>query len=223
LHTDDLIRALAADAAPIRRLPHPMARAAIWLAISAGYVAVVVVAYRLFGNPVSLQGDGQFVIEQLATIATALTAAVAAFCCIVPGRSRLIALAPLLPLAVWLATMGEACVRTWHLLASDGIAVEGGWECLPASALIGLGPAVVMLVMLRRGAPLYPRSTVALGALAAAALGNLGLRLFHEGDVTVVMLLWQLAALAGLTGLASLMAPRVLAWRPVRLNRTSTA
>lgn len=218
MQTDDLIRALAADAAPIRRLPHPMARAAIWLAVSAGYVAVVVIAYRLFGNPVLLQGDGRFIVEQLATVATALAAAVAAFCCVVPGRSRLIALAPLLPLVIWLATTGEACLRTWHLLASGGMAADGGWDCLAPSALIGLGPAIVMLMMLRRGAPLYPRSTLALGALAAAALGNLGLRLFHEGDVTIVMLIWQLAAVAGLTALAGLIGPRILAWQPLRLN-----
>ena len=218
MDTDELIRAIAADAAPIRRLPHPMTRALIWLALSATYVAAVVAVYRVLGSPVILSGDGRFLVEQLATVATALTAAIAAFCCIVPGRSRLIALAPLLPLAVWLASMGEACAATLRLFFSGGIAADGAWDCVPPSALIGLGPAILILLMLRRGAPLYPRSTVALGALAAAALGNLGLRLFHAGDVTVVMLIWQLAAVAGLTALGGLMGPRLLAWQRLRLR-----
>jgi hypothetical protein len=211
--TDNLIRTLAADAAAVRRLRHPMTRALIWLALSAVYVAAVVVAAGVLGEPVRLTGDWRFLVEEEATVATALTAAVAAFCCIVPGRSRAIALAPLLPFAIWLASMGEACAATLHLLVDGGIATEGTWECVPPSVLIGLGPAIIILVMLRRGAPLYPRSTLALGALAAAALGNLGLRLFHEGDVTVVMLLWQLVLMAGLTALAGVVGPRLLAWR----------
>jgi hypothetical protein len=219
--TDRLIRTLAGDAVRVRRLPHPMTRAAIWLALSATYVAVVVTAYRALGTPIVLTEDGGFLVEQVATIVTALTAAVAAFCCIVPGRSRLIALVPLLPLAVWLASMGKACAASWHLLVDGGAAAENAWECVPPSVLIGLGPAIIILVMLRRGAPLYPRSTIALGALAAAALGNLGLRLFHEGDVTVVMLAWQLIAMAGLTLLAGLMGPRLLAWRLPHLSVTS--
>jgi hypothetical protein len=220
---DDLIQALAADAAPVRRLAHPMTRAVIWLALSAAYVAAVVVAYAVLGSPVMLSGDGRFLVEQLATIATALTAALAAFCCIVPGRSRLIALLPMVPLVVWLASVGEACAKTWHLVVSGGLAIDGGgWDCVPPSVLIGLGPAILMLAMLRRGAPLYPRATVALGALAAAALGNLGLRLFHEGDVTIVMLVWQLAAMTGLTALAGLIGPRILAWRLLRLNVEGT-
>jgi hypothetical protein len=210
---DHLIRTLAADTAAVRRLRHPMTRALIWLALSAVYVAAVVAVAGVLGGRVLLTGDWQFLVEEVATIATALTAAVAAFCSIVPGRSRAIALAPLLPLAVWLASMGEACAATLHLLVDGGIATEGAWECVPATALTGLGPAIIILMMLRRGAPLYPRSTLALGALAAAALGNLGLRLFHEGDVTVVMLLWQLVAMAGLTALAGAAGPRLLAWR----------
>lgn len=222
MDTDGLIRTLAADAA-VRRLPHPMVRAAIWLALSAGYVAGVVLAFRLFGTPVAVTGDRQFVIEQVATIATALMAAIAAFSCIVPGRSRMIALAPLVPLAVWLASMGETCLKTWNLLVSGDVGLEGGWDCLPPSVLIGLGPAIVILAMLRRGAPLYPRSTIALAALAVAALGNLGLRLFHEGDVTVMMLAWQLGAMMLVVGLGGLLAPRLLGWHLTRLGVANRA
>jgi hypothetical protein len=56
-----------------------MTRALTWLALSATYVAAVVAAYGVLGSPVILSGDGRFLVEQLATVATALTAAVAAF------------------------------------------------------------------------------------------------------------------------------------------------
>lgn len=223
MNTDDLIKTLAADAGPVRRLPPPMIRAAVWLAISGIYVAAVVVAYRLFGTPVALVGDWRFVVEQLATTLTAVAAAIAAFYCVVPGRSRLIVLLPILPLSLWLLSVGETCIKTWNLLMSGGLEADGGWDCLPPSAIIGLGPAIFIVAMLRQGAPLRPRSTIALAALASAALGNLGLRLFHEGDVTVEMLVWQLGAIAALVSAASVIAPRLLAWRMIRPGPASAA
>lgn len=213
METSDLILTLSRDAAPVRRLAHPMTRAALWFALSVPYIAAIVIIYELAGFETSLSLDARFVIEELATIATAVTAAIAAFCCIVPGRDRRIALLPLLPLAVWLASLGQQCADQWLRFGAAGVSLSVGWECLPPSILIGIVPAVVMVIMLRRGAPLYPRSTVMLGALAVAALGNLGLRIFHVGDVTIMMLVWHLGAVALLLAAASFFGPRVLNWR----------
>ena len=221
LDTDDLIHRLVMDAAPVRPLPHPMARVTSWLAISLAYVAAIALAYRLSGNGVSLTFDRRFLIEELATIATAVTAAIAAFCCVVPGRDRRIAFLPLLPLTVWLASLGQGCAKEWLVSGVASLSPRVGWECLPASALIGFLPAVAMIVMLRRGAPLYPRSTVVLGALAVAALGNLGLRLFHAGDVTIMMLIWHLGTVALLLALAGWLGPRVLSWGHFNTVRTA--
>lgn len=213
METSDLIQALARDVTPVKRLPHPLVRGALWLSISAPYIAVIVLAYDLAGYETSVSFDGRFLVEELATVATAVTAAVAAFCCIVPGRDRRIALVPLLPLALWLASIGAQCASQWLKFGVADVSLNVGWECLPPSILIGVVPAIAMVFMLRRGAPLYPRSTILLGALAVAALGNLGLRLFHAGDVTVMMLVWHLGAVALLCGLASFFGPRMLRWR----------
>jgi hypothetical protein len=70
-----------------------------------------------------------------------------------------------------------------------------------------------MVVMLRRGAPLTPRVTVALGTLAVAALGNFGLRIFHIGDVSVMVLVWHFGGLALISVLAGQIGRRVLNWR----------
>jgi hypothetical protein len=72
-----------------------------------------------------------------------------------------------------------------------------------------------MVVMLRRGAPLYPRVSVALGALAVAALGAFGMRLFHIGDATVMVLCWHFGTVALLSALAGWAGRSVLAWRHV--------
>ena len=212
MDTGSLIRRLAEDAVPVKLLPHPAARAVQWLALSLAYVAAIVLAYRWSGGGVTLIYDGRFVFEEMATTVTAVTAAIAAFCCIVPGRDRRIALLPILPLAAWLASVGKGCISQWAQAGAAGLDLRVGWECLPASALIGVIPAVAMVAMLRRGAPLYPRSTIALGALAAAAMGNLGLRLFHAGDVTIMMLVWHLGTVALLLALAGWLGPRLLLW-----------
>ena len=59
-----------------------------------------------------------------------------------------------------------------------------------------------MAVMLRRGAPLTPFATMALGGLAAAALGDFGLRLFHSQDASLMVLVWQFGTVVVLSVLA---------------------
>lgn len=218
-----LIQRLGDDVTPVRRLPPPMTRAATWLLISIPYVAALALIYRLSGVSISQALDARFLIQQLAMVTTAITAAVAAFCCIIPGRDRRIALLPFAPLAAWLASLVEACLASWLRSGSLSLGLPLDWAYFPRLALIGFVPAVAMIVMLRRGAPLYPRSTLALGALAVAALGNAGLRFFHAGDVTLAALVCDFGTLALLSALAGWIAPRILLWRHVIVHRENVA
>jgi hypothetical protein len=213
MDTNALIDELTNSAVPVRRLPAPWVRMLLWLAVSAPFLVVV---FWLMPSHIDLAGaiaDRQFLIEQALTLVTALTAAIAAFCSVVPGYDRRILLIPLLPLAAWLATLGEGCWRNWVALGADGLTLRPDWDCLPPAILIGIVPAIVTVVMLRRGAPLLPRASIALGALAVAALANLGLRVFHVGDASVMVLFWHLGGAAVLAGLAAVVGRRVLYWR----------
>jgi hypothetical protein len=78
--------------------------------------------------------------------------------------------------------------------------------------LMALVPGAAMLLMLRRGAPLAPRATLFLGALATAAVVAFGLRFFHIGDASIMVLVWHMGLAAVLTLAASLAGPRVLGW-----------
>src|SRR5206468_4074414 len=60
------------------------------------------------------------------------------------------------------------------------------------AVVLSVLPAGAMLSMLRRGAPLIPATSLALGALAAAAMANFGLRIFHAGDVSIQILAWHM-------------------------------
>jgi hypothetical protein len=214
MDTDALIQELANSAAPVRRLPGPCARMLLWLALSIPVLAAVIWLMMPSDiKPIATLADRRFLLEEAVLLVTALTAALAAFASVVPGYDRRVLLIPLVPLAVWLASLGEGCWRNWVALGANGLTLRADWDCLPPAILIGIVPSIAMVVMLRRGAPLLPRVSIALGALAVAALANLGLRLFHVGDASVMVLFWHLGGAAVLTGLAALAGRRVLYWR----------
>jgi len=214
MDTNALIQELADSAVPVRRLPAPWVRMLIWLALSVPILAAVIwLVMPSDINPVAAITDRRFLIEEAVLLVTALTASLAAFGSVVPGYDRRILLIPLLPFAVWLASLGEGCWRNWVALGTNGLTLRPDWDCLPPAILIGIVPSIAMVVMLRRGAPLIPRTSIALGALAVAALANLGLRVFHVGDASVMVLFWHLGGAAVLAGLAAFAGRRVLYWR----------
>jgi hypothetical protein len=213
METSDLITRIAAGSGPVRLLPAPWLRGLLWLATSAPYVAIVVMLGPMPSDLGPLPHDAQFLIEQAATLATAITAAVVAFCSVVPGYDRRLLLLPLVPFAAWLATLGEGCLRDWFRLGAQGLELRPDWSCLPSAAWIGIVPAVAMVIMLRRGAPLFPRASIALGGLAVAALANFGLRLFHLGDASVMVLFWHFGSVAVLAAVASFVGRQLLYWR----------
>lgn len=207
MNTEDLIERLAGDAAPVRPLPPPWRRAAAWFAVAVPAVAACVVIMSPRPDLAARLADGRYLVEQGAAVATAVLAAVAAFAAEVPGQRRRPALLALAPLALWLGSLGQGC------LAAGGMSFGPDWVCIPAIAMTGAVPAAVMAMMLRRGAPLLPRTTVTLGALAAAALANAGLRLFHPEDASLMVLVWQFGTVALLTALGGSLGRRLLHWR----------
>jgi hypothetical protein len=219
METNELIARLAADNGTVHRLRAPWARGLLWLALALPFAAAVAWSHLTSLDVWQILADPRFLVEQAATFATALTAAIAAFGSVVPAFDRRALLLPLGPLALWLASVGHGCVQDWLRLGADGLTLRPDWDCLPAAVLIGTIPAVAMVVMLRRGAPLYPRATLALGALAVAAVSNLGMQVFHFRDASFMLLVWHLGGVAVLSLLAGSMGPSFLAWRHVKLAR----
>ena len=207
--TEQLIRRLAARVEPVRPLARPSVRTGAWLAISLPYVGMMILLLRgQHGVAASAQGT-HFFVEQIAALATGIAAAAAAFASVVPGSDRRLMLLPLLTLALWLGSIGQGCLADWIQLGRGGLAVRSDWPCLFAIVIVGALPAVAIAVMLRRGAPLTPHLTTALGGLAAAGLGDFGLRFFHE-ETSVMILVWQLGSVFVLSALAACAGPLLL-------------
>jgi hypothetical protein len=220
--TENLIRQLAYNNAPVRPLARPWVRAMGWLTISGIYMAIVVSLMKGHGLPPKWN-DPRFIIEQLSALAVGVGAAVAAFATIVPGHNRSLLAILFVPLAAWLGTIGEGCVHSLTRLGSQALHLEHDLACFPFIALSGTVPAILILLMLRHGAPLTPRLTAGLGALAAAGLANFSLRLFHPEDVTVMLLFWHVGGVLVLSALAASAGRYILNWHSITGASKNTA
>jgi hypothetical protein len=214
MKTENLIHALAADTRnPLRRLSSPAVRVGFWLCVSLPWIAIVVAFMGLRPDLGIKVGEPRWLLEQGAALMTAMTAAMAAFCAGVPGRPRWERAVPLAPLALWIGLLGAGCLRDWRLAGPQGLALDVDWACVPGIVTVGLVPGIAMAIMLRRGAPLAPVLSVGLGGLAAAALADFGLRLFHPQDASLMVLVWQVGTVAALTALSAAAGRRLVAWR----------
>lgn len=216
---DALVQALVSESQPVHRLAPPVERASVWLVAAICFVALVVALVGLRPDLQQKLSEPRYVIEQLAAFGTAAFAAYAAFSSVVPSSPRWPLVLPLAPLFVWCGSLGVGCLQDWISPDPSGRPFTLDFHCLPAIIVIGSLPAVLMALMIRRGAPIYPRLAVAYGALAAAAIGDAGLRLFHLKDASLMVLVWQAGSVALLTVLAGCCGPRLHHWRHISSYR----
>ena len=213
--TDKFIERLAEAVEPVQPLSRPWIRTAAWLLVAIPYVVLVVLVVSPRADLLAKAVQWRYLVEQLAALTTGIAAATAAFATTIPGYDRRILFVPALPLAIWLGSLGEGCIQDWIQLGPDGLSLRPDWFCFPAIVLVGAVPAIAIAVMLRRGAPLTPHITTALGGLAAAGLGNFGLRLFHSQDASLMVLVWQVGTVFILTALAAWAGNYLLNWRSI--------
>src|SRR5262249_56211606 len=100
MDTDELIEHLAETREPVRPLPRPWIRTAIWLALSAPYVAAVVLAMPPRADLAAKLGDPRFLLEEIAAFLTGITAATAALAPPLPRFDRSTLLLPAFPLSI---------------------------------------------------------------------------------------------------------------------------
>lgn len=196
METDELIKTLAAQLQPVRRLRPPALRAVLWLAAVAALAALVVV---LAGGPALFMqrvAVPRIALECAGVGLTAVTAIVAAFLLCVPGRSPRWAWLPLPPCAVWLAASGLGCLRNGWSLHGPGGFVGDSSHCFVFIVGVSVPLSLALFAALRRARPIAPLPVAALGTLGVAALAAFILEFFHPFDVTVIDLALHLAAVA---------------------------
>ena len=212
IDTETLIQELAGGTGRVRPLPRPWVRAAVWLAIAVPSALLLVVLISSHADWVSRLVLPRVIGEEVFALATGVFAAIAAFASVVPGYNRKVLLLPLVPLVLWLGGLGQNSVREWLQLTTHGFSMRSEWICLPGIVAAGAVPAIAMIFMLRRGAPLAPRTTFLLGGLAAAGIGNLGVCVTHHAYENVLVLVWHLSIVMVVSACIGSLGARVFNW-----------
>jgi hypothetical protein len=215
IDTDELIQHLAENVKATSPLARPWIRTGVWLAISIPYLAAVLAAVLLGRGLSSAPIDARFVLEVISGLCAGITAAMCAFGSVIPGYSRRLIIWLAVPLAVWLGSLGQGCFQEWLREGSAGLSLHHDPSCFPFILFLASFPAVVLTVMLRRGAPLTPRLTAALGGLSAAGLGNFGLRLIVPENADAGLFVWHIGGIFLLSAVAASVGHYLLNWQSI--------
>jgi hypothetical protein len=214
MDTERFIRTLAAHVEPVRPLDRPWRRTIVWTVVGAVYLVILVWLMSVRDDLGARMHDWRFLIEQSVALLTGVTAAAAAFATVVPGHRRHTVWLALVSAAVWVAIVALGGLRDLQSAAPADVIFQADWGCV-WTVLIGAAvPAGAMATMLRRGVPLSPRLTAALGGLAAAGLGNLGVCLFHAHSSNLVVLVWHCGTVLAVSAVAGIAGGRLLRWPP---------
>ena len=216
--TPDLIESLAANLKPVRRLRPPVMRAACWLLLAALVVALLAVSQGIRPDLAQRLHDPAFVGGMTGAALTGVLAAIAAFLVSLPDRSRLWLILPAPAVTIWLSNIGYQCLTQWISMDPNGVSLGETFRCLATLVLTSLPLSLAMLVMLRYAAPLRPTAVTFMGSLSVAAITAMALSLFHAGDATLMIIMFNIGTAAMFVGLGSLFGRRIFEWIAPRFD-----
>lgn len=213
MQTEDLISMMTADH---REVDTGWLRRATWLAALAALGLTTLLVLATLGARPDFAGAWM----TLPVIAKALLGASLALVALTvfqrslrpglePGRGLWLVLAPLGLAALWaLATLAQAPAESW------GTLVFGRYwlSCLIAVPLYAILPFLILILLARRGAPVDGRLTGTAAGIASAGLAIMGYSLHCPDDAAPFLATWYPLALAAVTALATMLAPRLLRW-----------
>lgn len=196
--TDELVRALAAELAPVRRPPRVEVRALRFCGIALGFVVACLVLHGVRRDWLAILREGSFVREQAALLTLFCVSVWSVFHLRIPGRSgRMLGkVAPVLALLGW---VGLVLARAPHAHTLG----PAGWRCAARMAWLALAPLVGLVTGLRREPLLEPRPVIAAAVWAACSLAMFGTQWLCTRNAPLHVLVWHCGPVivAGLTGL----------------------
>jgi hypothetical protein len=197
---------------PVRRLRPPVTRAACWLLLAAVVVGLLAVGQGVRPDLATRIHDPSFAAGIVGAILTGVLAAVAAFLVSLPDRSRLWLLLPAPAVVLWLTNIGYQCLGDWVSFGPDAVSIGEATRCLATLVLTSLPLSLAMLVMLRYAAPLRPTAVTCMGSLSVAAITATALSLFHSGDATLMIIMFNIGTAMMFVGLGGVFGHRMMQW-----------
>lgn len=213
MQTDDLIRELAADARPVRRLGPWLQRVTLWALVALVCAIGVIAGVGARRDLNEVLWNGSFMFEAVLLVVTALSAAAGALIVSVPGaeQSKLVRWLPIAAGgAALLWVVGELAVV---VAAGDPtVRIVSAWWCIQRTMLVGLLPGLVLFAMVGRGAPLRAAWAGLLAFLATSALGVLGTNIMCAVDRPMHLLMWHVGPMALLAAAGAAIGASLFDW-----------
>ncbi|MBP7001145.1 DUF1109 domain-containing protein [Amaricoccus sp.] len=211
MRTEDLIRAMAADARPGPPLRRLLPAAILLAGAVAGGLFLLAAGPRPDLGAALLRADSG--LKQLFVLVSAGAALGASLRLARPEaglgrRGWALLLAPAIAVAAFWAT----ALATPPALWPTRIAGHGVLPCFAGIAANGLPILAAALWALRRGAPARPGLAGAVAGLLAGSAGACVYALYCTDDSPMFWGVWYAAALLAMTGLGWLIGRRVLRW-----------
>jgi hypothetical protein len=187
MDTEKLIQDLANGSKPVKRLRPPHVRFGLWLAGSAVYILILLLIYGLRCDCMDMLKNFLFMWETVVALGLGLAAAYLAFVLSVPGRQP----RPLLRWGVVLLAAAALTTLIALTCTTPGCSPGAGMQCSLDVALFGLVPAVALIVMLTRAAPLKCVLTGTLIGIVAVAIGATAMQFVCGNSDPLHLLLWH--------------------------------
>ncbi len=191
-----LIRDLVTDLTPVRRLRPPGVRALAWLAVVAAMAITLVLMADLPALEHQLIAAPDMWLAVVGSGTTATLAAFAAFQLCLPDARRAWALLPLPAALLWILANGAGCLRAWLVPETHAADLSEARDCLIFIVVLSVPLSALLITMLRRAYPLYPRLTALIAGLASAAAAATLLNFFHPFDASATDLAVHVFAVA---------------------------
>ena len=208
---EQLIRGLAADLQPVRRLPSPLFRALAWLAVLTALAIGLAAFANLDAVWQRISAAPDLWLAVIGSTLTAILAAIAAFELSMPDAPRAWAVLPLPAALLWVGASGFGCLRVWVAPQSHVAVMGEARDCLVFIVFLSVPLSALLLSMLRRACPLYPGLTAAIGGLAVAAAAATLLNFFHPYDAAATDLVVHAVAVALVIGANRALGGRIFA------------
>lgn len=212
MKTDDLIRAIAADATPPAAAPGSrLALALLAGVIAAGGLFMILLGPR--GNALASLESLRFLLKFAVTLSLALVAAGLALRLVRPGAPAGLWRGALLlsPGLLLIGIAGEmlALPRESWMTALIGVNAR---TCLTYIPLMGLAPLGLILLALRGGAPTRPALAGAVAGLLAGGISAAFYAAHCPDDSPLFLATWYVIAIALLAALGALLGRSMLRW-----------
>jgi hypothetical protein len=215
MKTDDLIERLSRDVTVARPLLTPGIRTAAWMVWAVAYLVVAAVMMVAAVSSAAVVPTPLYLVQQGAALVTAVMAARAALASVIPGSNSRVWVIPAVGAGVWSLSLVWTGLRDLQASGTLGVRSQTDWPCVISMVVGGLVVGSPLVWMLRRGAPLTPRLTAFLAALAALSVANIEACLTRPHAFAMTVLLWHGGTVAAMAALCAVMGRRWLSWPDV--------